>query len=121
MRLIIAGSRDLRITSDAIYSTLAEFPWRGLSEAVIEVVSGGAGGADASGERWAHENRLAVRVFPADWSTGKHAGPIRNESMARYADAAIIFCKSKPTPGSSNMAAWMLALNKPVRLVLVTT
>ena len=52
---------------------------------VVEVVSGGAKGADALGERWAKERGIPVRQFPADWKKhGKAAGPLRNREMARY-------------------------------------
>ena len=86
-----------------------------------EVVSGGcATGVDPRGERWARLKGSTVTVFGADWTRhGKAAGPIRNKQMARYADAALVFCKDEPTPGSSNMATWMLALGKPVRVVLL--
>ncbi len=117
MKLIIAGSRDLSVTTEQIVDALRLTDWT-----VSEVVSGGAPGVDASGERFASAFMVTdgCRVFPADWSKhGKAAGPLRNEAMARYADAALIFCKGQPTPGSSNMAAWMLGLGKPVQLVLL--
>lgn len=91
-----------------------------LGLTVTEVVSGGAPGIDKCGEDFARCRDLALRRFPADWAYhGKAAGPIRNKEMAEYADAALIFCREQPTPGSSNMATWMLALGKPVRVVLV--
>lgn len=55
------------------------------------IVSGGCRGADAFGESIARELGLKVDTFPADWSLGKSAGPARNEKMAAYADACILF------------------------------
>jgi len=57
---------------------------------ITEVVSGGASGVDALGERYAHENGIPLKVFPADWAKhGNAAGPLRNKEMAIYADALI--------------------------------
>lgn len=57
---------------------------------VSEVVSGCARGADTLGERWAHDNNIPVRRFPADWDThGSRAGYLRNIQMAEYADALV--------------------------------
>lgn len=70
---------------------------------ISEVVSGGASGVDALGERWGHENMLPVTRFPADW--GKHgnaAGPIRNREMASYAHALVAIWDGK-SRGTSNM------------------
>jgi hypothetical protein len=62
----------------------------------IEIVSGGASGADKLGERWANEKGIDIKLFPADWDTyGRAAGPIRNEEMAKYADACIVFWDGK--------------------------
>ncbi|WP_049912962.1 SLOG family protein [Halococcus thailandensis] len=57
---------------------------------VAEVVSGTARGVDQLGEDWAGEHDVPVKRFPADWDThGRAAGPIRNEEMAKYADALV--------------------------------
>ena len=88
MKTIIAGGRDYRFTVD---------DWVFLDDihfvaTITEVVSGGATGADAEGERWAKKRGIPVKYFPADWKThGKSAGPKRNQQMAEHADAAILF------------------------------
>jgi hypothetical protein len=115
MKIIIAGSRDLTVTVDVIRAELERAGW-----AVSEVVSGGAKGMDLCGEDFARYYQHAMRRFPADWTSySKAAGSIRNKEMADYADAALVLCREQPAPGSANMAAWMLALEKPVRVVLV--
>lgn len=83
MRVIIAGGRDYRFTPEDIAwldSILAEIgPF-------TEVISGGAAGADAEGEKWAASNGIPVKRFLADWDRyGRSAGPRRNEAMACYA------------------------------------
>lgn len=86
MKCIIAGSRSI-IDYNFIKNILNKCPW--IKE-ITEVVSGTANGVDKLGERWAKENNIQVKQFPADWSKGKSAGYLRNEEMAKYADAAII-------------------------------
>ena len=83
-RLIIAGGRDYRLTTKDL-KTLD-----GLGT-VLEVVSGSCRGVDRDGEKWAQTKGIPVKRFPADWSLGPKAGPLRNAEMAEYATAAILF------------------------------
>jgi hypothetical protein len=98
MKVIIAGGRDfndyekLRIYCDHILEDQTD----------IEIVSGTARGADQLGERYAKEKSYKVTRFPADWSKGKSAGYVRNEEMAKYADALIAFWDSK-SKGTGHM------------------
>lgn len=39
-------------------------------------------GADFLAEAWAASRGVTVERYPADWSIGKSAGPLRNEEMA---------------------------------------
>lgn len=113
MKIIMAGSRDLVLPPDVIGTELRATGW-----VVSEVVSGGTFGMDKCGEDFARYYGMCFpcKRFPADWNThGKAAGSIRNREMAEYADAAIIFCREHPTPGSANMCAF----NKPAKVVLV--
>lgn len=84
MRVIVAGSRTIK-RYEAVVRAIANSHFE-----ITEVVSGTCRGVDQLGERWAEENGVAIARFPADWSLGKKAGPLRNEQMAVYADAAII-------------------------------
>jgi hypothetical protein len=60
-------------------------------------------GADLLGEEWAFERRHPYVVFHADWDRhGKAAGPIRNEEMAKVAQAAALFWDGQ-SPGTKNM------------------
>lgn len=87
MKVIIAGSRDI-IDYELVVKGIKDSCFR-----ITEVVSGGYyRGADALGERWARENCLGIALFSAEWDVhGRAAGPIRNEKMAKYADALIAF------------------------------
>lgn len=101
MKTIIAGGRGYLFTQKDI-------EWLDQIHAkhkITEVVSGGAFGADSCGEAWATVNAIPVKVFQADWEThGKAAGPIRNQQMAEYADACILFPGGKGTESMRQLA-----------------
>jgi hypothetical protein len=101
MKTIIAGSRsitDFAVVDQTIKNSGYE---------ITEVISGTAKGVDTLGEEWASLNNIPITRFPADWKTyGKSAGYIRNEEMAKYADALIAIWdgKSKGTRHMVNLA-----------------
>lgn len=94
LKVIIAGGRDFKGNSNSmkkVSAILSNYP----SE-LIEIVSGGAKGADKWGEDFATHGSLSLKRFPADWKThGKKAGILRNIEMAEYADALIAFWDRK--------------------------
>ena len=52
---------------------------------IKEIVSGGARGADAVGERFANYYKYNIATFDAEWDLhGRSAGPIRNSQMLEY-------------------------------------
>jgi|GEM_PF-1075557 len=87
-KVIIAGTRTFND-----YNLLCKKMDNLLKNQVnIEIVSGGAEGADALGERYAKEMGYKLKIFPADWDNlGKKAGFVRNEEMSRYANACAVF------------------------------
>jgi hypothetical protein len=103
MKVIIAGSRTFRDLD--ILTKECDFYLQNCKD--IEVVSGTAAGADSLGEMYALTRNYKVTRFPADWQKyGKAAGYIRNEEMAKYADALIAFWDgiSKGTEHMINLA-----------------
>jgi hypothetical protein len=102
MKVVIFGSRgieDMRMLESAMEAC-------GMASQVTEIVSGGAGGADRLGERYARQRGLPCTVFPAQWGQyGKSAGPIRNVEMARYADSGVALWD-----GVSRGTAYMIRL-----------
>ena len=80
------------------------------------IVCGEARGADTLGKKYAEENGYKVLSFPADWSKGKNAGYVRNEKMAKVADALIAFWDGK-SAGTKHMIETMKKLGKQVRIV----
>lgn len=97
MRVIIAGSRDVE-DYEFLKKTIKESGFN-----ISEVVSGDYRGVDKLAERYAKENNLPYKPFPADWEKhGICAGPIRNEEMAGYAEA-LIAIPDKKSKGTRNM------------------
>jgi hypothetical protein len=106
-KVIVAGSRDfndyelLKLKLDALLQNKID------NQDSVQIVSGGARGADSLGEQYAKEKSLDLKIFPADWdSYGKSAGFKRNSEMAQYADALVAFWdgKSKGTEHMINLA-----------------
>ena len=111
LNVIVAGGRNysdyktVKAKLDDFRSTLK--PGR-----EINIISGGAPGADSLGERYAKENNLDIRRFSADWNQhGKAAGPIRNEQMAAEGDVLISFPGGT---GTKNMIKNMRSRGKRV-------
>lgn len=116
MKIIIAGSRTFND-----YDSLVEFCDKKINGMKnVEIVSGGAKGADALGERYAAERGYELTKFEADWTNiegkesseigekngykyWKMAGLVRNGEMARYADGLLLFWSGNPRSGSANM------------------
>lgn len=113
IKVIIAGSRnfyDYDTVEDAVVSY---FMSHGILKENVEIISGGARGADKLGEQLAKSYKLKLTIFPAQWDTyGKAAGMIRNQEMANYAindsDKAILFAfwdgQSRGTKGMIDIA-----------------
>lgn len=98
MKLIIAGGRDYHLAND-------DYEFLDSLKGVMEVVSGGALGADLDGEIWAMSRDIPVKRFVPDWKMhGKAAGPIRNRLMAEYADAVVLFPGGRGTDSMAREA-----------------
>lgn len=116
-RLIVAGGRDFQdraVLDAAIERAISDYApaelLQQLSEASpygpLQIISGGARGADLLGEQWAAERDVPVQRFPARWDDLKaegavvrtkngrtynaNAGFARNLEMARNADAVLV-------------------------------
>lgn len=99
MKVIIAGGREFN--NYALLKEKCDYYLSGQKK--IEIVSGGAKGADKLGEQYAKEKGYAIKLFPAQWEQlGKRAGPVRNELMAIYAEALIAFWDGE-SAGTFNM------------------
>ncbi len=91
--VVVAGGREyenypeLTQKLDRIISELNLPP--GMN---INIVSGGAKGADTLAEKYAQEKGYGLQVFPADWENlGLSAGMQRNRQMAEVGDVLVAF------------------------------
>lgn len=114
-RVVIAGCRDYTNYCEAkAYIDYCICNIRKENEIII--VSGGASGADALGERYANEKGFKIEKYPADWEKyGKGAGPKRNEQMANVGDYVICFWDGK-SKGTKSMIYYAKKYNKPIRI-----
>lgn len=83
---------------------------------IIEIVSGGAKGADSLGKKYAIENNIKLTEFIPDWNKyGPRAGHIRNRDIVENADVVCAWWdqKSTGTKGSIDLAREM---NKPLHI-----
>lgn len=115
IRIIVAGGRKF-----ANYELLAakmDAFTKDLDFTDLEIVSGGARGADLLGERWALENEVPVMRFAAEWDRlGKSAGFRRNDQMREYATHLVAFWDGK-SKGTRHMIALAARHRLKVRVV----
>jgi hypothetical protein len=106
MKVIIAGSRTVTNNKALTLAIqLAKFD-------ITEVVCGCAPGPDTMGRGWAIQRQIPVKLMPPDWEKyGKRAGYVRNEEMAKYADALIAIWDGH-SRGTLHMVECMVALQK---------
>jgi hypothetical protein len=115
MIVIIAGSRHLQ-DPHQVEAALAASDFT-----VSEVVSGACRGVDQLGEAWARARQIPVRCFPADWRLGRRAGPVRNETMIRYAAAhggALVAIWDGLSPGTAHSIRYARQLGLAVHVHL---
>lgn len=102
IKVVVAGGRDFnnyKLLEDRLIKILKT---KG-KPSDIEIVSGGARGADALGERFAREKRCSLKLFMANWDRfGRSAGHRRNAEMADYSDVLVAFW-NRASPGTKSM------------------
>ncbi len=113
MKVIIAGSRGVS-SYEAIKAAVKESGFQ-----VTEVVSGGARGVDTLGEKFALDNNIAIRRFPANWAQfGPRAGYMRNSEMAEYGEALIAVWDGQ-SPGTEMMIDLARLKRLPIHVKIV--
>lgn len=114
-KLIVAGGRDFnlyKVLSDNLDRLLVN-----KREGLIEIVCGGAKGADSLGEKYAQDNGLYIRYFRAEWDEyGKRSGILRNIEMGDYADALVAFWDGK-SKGTKHMIDYAKSKGLAVRVI----
>ena len=116
MKIAIVGSRtfdDYGLLSKTIFDYLAPI------DSTTHIISGGAKGADALGEKFAYRNNTKLTVYRAEWDKyGKSAGFLRNQTIIDNCDMVVAFWdgKSKGTADTINKAK---RSKKPILLVFI--
>jgi hypothetical protein len=101
-RVLVCGDRRLARHERAVVR--AELERLETIHGPLVVVEGGASGADEVAGEWAEEQPWRTRTtFRADWSLGRQAGPLRNQTMVNHgADLVLAF------PGPASRGTWDL-------------
>ncbi len=112
MKTIIAGSRDIKLYS------IVEKSIQQSGFEITTIISGTANGVDKLGEEYAKKHNLPILYFPANWDKyGKSAGYIRNDEMAKNAEALIAVWDGK-SKGTGNMIS--IAKKKYLKIFVYT-
>lgn len=115
-RIIIAGGRDFideRLALDELDKITP-----GLVAEEIQIISGGANGADKIGINIAQNHNTNLAIFPAQWAThGKSAGYKRNYLMAQNADVLLAFWDGE-SKGTGHMIDIARTANLEVHVVI---
>lgn len=113
MKVLVCGSRHFND-----YERLREV----LSDITIEeIIHGGFRGTDTLAGRFAEENRISARRFPARWDEfGKRAGPLRNSQMLSEGcpDQVVAFI-APGSRGTKNMIEQAEAAGIPVTIIKI--
>ena len=123
MKVIIAGSRSIdRLSSRRWdYVKLQQRIEEAVTASkfqITEVITGGAGGPDRAGERWAANHGLPVRTIKPNWKQGKGAGLIANRELAEAGEALIALFDGA-SKGTRDMIEQIRAVGLPVHVLHV--
>ncbi len=117
---IVAGTRtfaDYKLLSQKLDTILQNY-----SPNMIEIIHGGAKGADELASRYAKEKGIRCKTIFAKWNKyGKSAVPIRNEQMHEYVKnfdkrGCVLFWDGK-SPGTKNNIALAIKHSTPYRII----
>ena len=94
IKVIVCGGRDF---SDlGLMTQILNHYIGGYAKTKVELVSGGARGADTLAIDYGAINHIPINVYYADWNRhGKRAGYLRNAKMAQVATHCIAFWDGK--------------------------
>jgi hypothetical protein len=112
MKVLVCGSRYFN-DYDRLEAVLSNI------SGISEIIHGGANGADLLGERYARQNSIPIRRFPAEWSKfGKSAGPIRNRQMLRDGAPDLVVAFLAPNSrGTKDMIDVATKAGVPVEII----
>ena len=109
MKLAIIGSRNITNVDIEQY----------LPQGVTEIISGGAKGVDTLAKEYAVSHNIKYTAFLPDYAHFKKGAPLkRNEKIALYSDAALIFWNGI-SKGTKHAIDCFKKLNKDVILISI--
>lgn len=119
MKLIIAGGRDFN--DYTLLRSKLDHLLQNIPTDNIEIVSGGARGADSLGEQYANGRGIKVKQFTPEWknpdgTVNRAAGHIRNRKMGDYADTLVAFWDGQ-SKGTKGMIDYAIKKGLSVRVV----
>jgi hypothetical protein len=112
-RVLVTGSRTWTDTT-AITQALDDLHAR-HGHALTVVHGACPRGADAIADTWAARHQVPVQTFPADWSTGRAAGPARNAVMVATGPDECLAFIDDGSRGASDTAVRAEAAGIPTR------
>ncbi len=117
MKLLIYGSRGIQ-NRDTVFQAIDHYiVENGLPDAII---TGDATGVDALARLYAHEHKIDLSVFPADWEKyGRKAGYVRNNDMVNACDRAIGIWDGK-SPGALITMRLLDESKSPSTVIVIT-
>ena len=113
IKVIVAGTRTFQN-----YNLLERKLTKILqNQAAVEIISGGARGADTLGEKFAQQHGYKTTKFLPNWKAwGRQAGYRRNLYMAQYATHLVAFWDGK-SRGIAHMIEIAKAKGLRVRII----
>lgn len=117
MRVVIAGSRNLKIGPVALSSLVHTAPFY---NEMTQILSGGASGIDSYAAMYADHYGIPFTEYRPEYRkyTAKAAPIIRNKAMADNADALIAVWDGK-SRGTRNMIDEAKARNLKIHLIII--
>lgn len=116
MKLAIVGSRNF--TNRNLFDETIIYILQ-VWGVPLEVISGGAKGADTLGEKWANENQIPTIIYRADWKQhGRAAGLIRNKDIISNATHVLAF-PSRTGRGTQHSIGLAKKQNKKIHIVWI--
>lgn len=116
-KVVIFGGREFTNYDLFIESVVEILDGLELSPEDVEIVEGGARGADRLAGTFCSNYGVHHKLFKAEWDKlGKGAGHIRNRKMAEYSDFGIGFWDGK-SKGTKNMIETLKKLDKDTYIV----
>jgi hypothetical protein len=119
MRLLVTGGRDFH-DEDKLRRWIFEAVGNDLESDQIQLIHGGARGADRLAGRIARQAGFRIRVFPARWSElGDAAGVIRNNQMLRETNPHVVLAApgGRETDDMVNRVRKAIKSGLPIRLI----